>query len=285
MRSTCTLWLWPSYAMNLGISLGTNRVLRMLRMVTKRMAIIKTGIMRIGPTMGVCSLLVQAVNVCAATVLCAPAATDFTKEGPLQQLNLHTTPTTQFVSTFTACLTTLSALTALPPGLPAPPMTPVSANSTSREPSQAFCLLSLNLAALHRLSVFRLLQFQKQLFLPSTQPRVPFLLHAQLLTLLRFMIYLQPHPLRPNSSSLGTNWQGGRMNYRNYAGKEGFPTTSETFLSYSAAEYETFLSIRSYSLIFSSSLPCPLALYTARRHIATPTIILPSQKPASHWWP
>ena len=43
----------------------------------KRMAIIKTGMMRVGPTMGPCSLLVQEGNVCAATVLCAPAATNF----------------------------------------------------------------------------------------------------------------------------------------------------------------------------------------------------------------
>ena len=64
----------------------------MLRMVIKRMAIIRTGIMRIGPTMGVCSPLVKVGNVCATTVLCAPAATDFTKEGALQQVDQQTTP-------------------------------------------------------------------------------------------------------------------------------------------------------------------------------------------------
>ena len=70
-------------------------------------------------------------------------------------------------------------------------------------------------------------------------------LHAQPLTLLRFMIYLKCHSLRPKSSGFGTNWQEGCGNYINYAGKECFHTTSETFLSFSAAEYETFLSIRS----------------------------------------
>ena len=145
--------------MNLGISLGTNRVLRMLRMVTKRMAIIKTGIMRIGPTMGVCSLLVQAGNVCAATVLCAPAATDFTKEGPLQQLNLHTVLIYSIRVDIYGFSYDPAGLHCLPPGLPAPLMTPVSAKSTSREPSQGFCLLLLNLVALHRLSVFRLFKF------------------------------------------------------------------------------------------------------------------------------
>ena len=63
----------------------------MLRMVIKRMAIIKTGMMRIGPTTGVCSLLVQVGNVCAAAVLCAPAVTDSIKEGALQEVDQQMT--------------------------------------------------------------------------------------------------------------------------------------------------------------------------------------------------
>ena len=59
------------------------------------------------------------------------------------------------------------------PGLPALLIRPESAKSTGRESPPGFCLLLLDLAALHRPSVCSLFDFQKQPFLPSAQPRVP----------------------------------------------------------------------------------------------------------------
>ena len=129
-------------------------------------------------------------------------------------------------------------------------MTPVSAVSSGRKPSSGFCLLLLNLCCPPSPLSFNLFKIQKQLFLPSTQPRVPFTLHVQLLTLLSFLIYLKFHSLRLRSSSLGTNWQEEHRKYINHAAKELFTLRLETFCSYSAAVYETFLSsshIRSFS--------------------------------------
>lgn len=64
----------------------------MLSMGIKEMAMTKTGLMRTGPTIGTRSLLVQLQNVCAATVLCAPATVEMTKEGALEQADQQMTP-------------------------------------------------------------------------------------------------------------------------------------------------------------------------------------------------
>ena len=101
-------------------------------------------------------------------------------------------------------------------------MTPVSAVSSGRKPSPGFCLLLLNLCCPPSPLSFNLFKIQKQLFLPSTQPRVPFTLHVQLLTLFSFLICLKSHPLRLRSSSLGTNWQEEHRKYINHAAKELF---------------------------------------------------------------
>ena len=129
-------------------------------------------------------------------------------------------------------------------------MTPVIAKSIAGEPSPDFCLLLLNLRCSPSPLCIQYFIYQKQLSYLLHILLFLCFMHAQHLTLLGFMTYTKPHPLRLKLSSFGINWQRGRRNYIKSAGKEGYHTTFETFLSYKAAEYETFMSIRPYSLFF-----------------------------------
>ena len=142
-HKVCTLWLWPSYATEIGISLGTDRILRMLRVVIKSNH--QDWIDEDWSYNG-CMFTVGTSGECVCSNCAMRASCNGFYEGGCAS----TGRSTDNPQLFNSCrhlrlVLRLCRPLLFPAGLPTPLMTPVSAKSTGRKPLPGFCLLLLNL--------------------------------------------------------------------------------------------------------------------------------------------